>query len=186
MGSKASMRSSLLFVLLLVLLLCGLTACGGGDDEETTEFVGAARVEISTSPGSIDTGDRTKVTVKIEDVHRDGIILKVLYPGALHYVVDSARLGVGSTRTNVAPAWDEPADTTVDSPVYLVFFLARQSFKSNAGELSFELEALRALQNGEIGVDADVNDPLIDDPGEFDVRNPEFDAEASATITVIK
>ena len=120
-----------------------------------------AKIDISASPTSIDTGDRMRVTINLEQVHPDGVILKILYPQALHYVLNSARLqAAGATKAvSLTPAFDEPADHTVDSGVFLVFFLAAKSFgKQYQGILTFELEAVRKLQDGEIGVDADVDD----------------------------
>ena len=53
------------------------------------------------------------------------------------------------------------------------------------GRLSFVLEANETLENGVIAVDADVDDPLIDNGVEFDIDQPEFITEDSVEIQVI-
>jgi hypothetical protein len=47
------------------------------------------------------------------------------------------------------------------------------------------LEGRDSVERGSIDVDADVDDPAEDNAIEFDLENPEFISESSASIEVI-
>ncbi len=165
-------------------VLLTAASCGSGSGDGDSSFIGAAVVSISTSPKVIDTGDRTKVQVTIDDVHPDGIALKIFYPHGLEYVENSAVLKIDDSTVNVPPAVNRSAGSTLRSGTYLVFFFPANLFSEGRGILNFELEASDIVQRGEIAVDADVDDPLIENPGEFDIENPEFGAEDAVEISV--
>lgn len=158
-----------------------LTGCGGGGGGGDS-FIGAAEVRVTVSPNKIDTGDRSQVRVTIREVHENGIALKVRYPVGLEYVRDSAILQVGSSKIDSGPLNNvAPGDE-----VYLVFYFSPDLFKkSNEGELYFELEATSEVVDGQIEVDADVDDPDVDNDDEFDATLPEFLSESSASIAVV-
>lgn len=167
--------------IILLLALSVFSSCGGGDDDDSS-FVGAAIVSINTSPRKIDTGDRTQTRVTIQEVHENGILLKVRFPAALSYVLDSAILEVDGDEIDVGPA----INSGDENDVYLVFFFSNDTFGEDArGTLTFELEASSGTKKGEIEVDADVDDPLVDNGSEFDTENPEFVAESTTSIEVI-
>ena len=166
---------SVAIVAVVSLLSCG--GGGGGDDS----FVGAANVSIRVTPSEIDTGDRMLVTVNISDVHPNGIILKIRYPRGLAYVPDSATLAVNEAEFDIGPS----VDTADDRVNYLVFFLSQDSFSTNlTGEITLQLEGSARVSEGLVEVDADVDDPLIDNTVEFDIENPEFGAEDLAIVEV--
>ncbi len=161
----------------LALLSCG----GGGGGGDSDSFVGAANVSIRVNPSDIDTGDRMLVSMDISEVHPIGIILKVRYPRCLSYVLNSATLTVDESEVDIGPAVNS-ADDRVN---YLVFFLSQSSFNADRkGKISFQLEGNARVSEGQVEVDADVDDPLIDNTVEFDIENPEFGAEDSAMVEV--
>lgn len=185
------MKKLLLATLLpLCLASCGVGG-GGGDGDGGSEFVGAARVSLTASPKSIDTRDRTQISVTIKNVIDTGVILKIRYPNKLSYAVNTAKLRLESEddgRT-IDPSFNGDNDDTT----YLVFFLARSLFGdvpsgnedvSEPATLKLELIGVDRLRDGKIEIDADVNDPTIDDAVEFDVNSPAFEAESEASIEV--
>ena len=165
-------------MILLIILLS--TACGGGGSSQG--FVGAATVKITAEPNKIDTGDRMQLTVILEDVSENNIILKIRYPESLKYVLSSSFLNIDSETLDVSPAFN----LNDDGKNYLVYFLAASIFnETSKGELTLQLEGISLLEKGEVEVDADVDDPLINNNVEFDVSQPEFAAESSSDIEVI-
>jgi hypothetical protein len=176
---KKQSQMNLLRLLTLSLAALGLCSCGGGGGSDS--FVGAGRVMISSSPSHVDVGDRTLVTVDLSDINDDGVILKVRFPAALTYVKNTAFLEVDDLEKDIGP--DINIDT--DNVVFLVFFFRRSEFaEQNQGTLSFQLEGVTAVQDGEISVDIDVDDALIDNAVEFDPENPEFQVEDATGIRV--
>ncbi|MBN8550005.1 MAG: hypothetical protein J0M12_11875 [Deltaproteobacteria bacterium] len=171
---------------LSVLLICAtsIIGCGGGGGGGGSGdgFVGAADSSIEVSPSSIDTGDRTQVTISLSSIHDNGIVLKVRYPKGLAYVPSSAFLNVNNKQVDIGPQKNQTKETYT----YLVFFLTADQFGTDGeGEVIFELVGNSAVEEGLVEVDADVNDPLTDDGTEFNVNKPEFGTEESADISVI-
>lgn len=159
-----------------------LSSCGGGGGGGD-DFVGAGLVTVRSSPSTIDTGDRMLVTAEVSDLHENGILLKFRYPAGLDYVLDSAELLPQGTDnpSDIGPA----VNAQQDGETFLVFFLQRSQFGSEErGTVSFQLEGIDRVQSGEIEVDADVNDPLVDDSAEFDPESPEFGAEDATSVSV--
>jgi hypothetical protein len=181
-GWKCNMpRPSILLSVCMLCLIVGLTACGGGGSDD--EFIGAAVINVSISPSNIDTGDRARLKITISDVHSNGIALKILFPDGLEYVDDSAELTVDDDSNPIDPA----INMLSSDGVYLVFYLPQTLFGEEGlsdGELDLELEGTSEVRNGEIEVDADVDDPTVDNADEFDVDDPEFLSEDSTEIEV--
>lgn len=174
--SVTLLRYTFLVPALLVLTSCG-GGGGGGDD-----FIGAARAEISASPREVDSGDRVQVRIRIQEVHENGIALKVRFPAGLEYVADSSTLEVDDAERTIAPTELE----TVEEQVYLVYYLSQADMGDDEqGELIFQLEGRTEVDDGEIEVDPDVDDPDVSNSTEFNVETPEFGAEDSVFITVV-
>ena len=159
---------------------------GGGGDE----FVGAANVSINSSPQQIDSGDRTRVSIELSDVHENGIAVKVRFPSGLRYVPSSSFLMVGEREIDISPTVNATDDT--EDQTYLVFYLTQSQFRRSnqeyngeSGTLLIQLEGRKTVVDGEIEVDPDVDDPAEDNTIEFDLASPEFVSEASASITVV-
>lgn len=178
--------------ILSLTLLCSISAgCGGGGGGGgDTSFSGAANVSIQASPSKIDTGSRTLVSVDISDVVDSGIALKMRYPLGLKYVASSAFLYVGEKEIDLTPTIN--TDVTKDDQTFLVFYMPQAQFKRSGqdyeGEqatMKLQLEGREEVQNGEIEVDPDVDDPAEDNSSEFKVDTPEFEAEDSTPIEVV-
>ena len=178
------MRKSKLLSALMASALCSvlLTGCGGGGGGGGGDnFIGAANLRVKASPKKIDTGDRTQITIEVSEVNEAGILLKVKFPKGLSYVLSSAFLNVDSNEIDIGP----DKNLTKDNDTYLVFFLTKADFGSEAqGSVTFQLVGNSVVSEGQIEVDADVNDPLVDDNTEFNVDTPEFGAEDSTDIEV--
>jgi hypothetical protein len=154
-------------------------ACGGGGGGG---FEGAARVQLDVNKHSIDSGERTTVTTKLNDVDPLGIMLKFKYPAGINYVTGTALLKVNDVVTAIAPTHN----VLNESDNYLVFFISQSSLGSKArGDLIFELVGYETIENGEIAVDADLDDPNIANTVEFDAGDPNFTEEDVVTIEVV-
>ncbi len=165
---------------LFALLFC-LGACGGSGGGDGGTFVGAAKATLTTSPNTIDTGDRTEVRVEISAVNESGISLKLRFPSALAYVPSSATLLVDGDENDASPT----VNAAQDDDNYLVFYFSQDDFgPETAGELVILLEGLSNITQGRIEVDADVDDPAVDNQSEFVLEEPEFVAESEASIVV--
>lgn len=165
---------------------CGGGGGGGGD----TSYSGAANVSINATPSKIDTGSRTQVSIDISDVVESGIALKMRYPIGLKYVASSAFLYVGEKEIDLTPTVN--TNVTKDDQTYLVFYMPQAQFKRSGQDYEGEqatmkllLEGREAVQNGEIEVDPDVDDPAEDNSSEFTIDTPEFEAEDSTPIEVV-
>ncbi len=165
-----------------------LAACGGGGGSSDT-FVGAADASISTTPSTIDSGDRTEVSIELWNVHENGVMVKVRFPEGLKYVRSSAILLTSEDDTDISPTIN---DTSSDGDRYLVFFLSQaqfttggQDYSGETGTIALQLEGVTAVSDGLIEVDPDVDDPQQSNDAEFDIENPEFNAQAETSITVI-
>jgi len=178
-------------LLLCTALLSLATACGGGGGGGGEDFVGAATVSIRLQPSTIDSGDRTQVTIDIGDVHENGIALKVRFPDGLRYVPSSAALEVNDEESKLTPSVNALAED--DSSIYLVFYLSQSLFRRGGaeyqgemGSLKLQLEGRTVVRDGKVEVDADVDDPQESNETEFTLSNPEFAAEDEASIRVIE
>jgi hypothetical protein len=181
---------NILFKVALIVCLVTLTSCGSGGGGGGS-FSGAAQIRLTTSPNTIDTDDRTQVTVRISRVIDSGVVLKVRYSNRLSFAANTARLKLISdeTFTNVEPNFTGERNDWK----YLVFMLPRSMFgdfssdeeiESETAELTLQLIGNSRLNDGRIEADADVNDPSIPDNEEFDINNPKFEAESEASIVV--
>lgn len=161
--------------------VCLLTGCGGGGGGGDSDFIGAAQVEISASPANIDTGDRMLVTVDINDVNESGIALKFKFPDGLSYVPSSSSLVIKDQSIDISPT----INLKENNSVYMVYYLKNNLFGSdNRGSVQFFLEGVSAVVEGKLGVDADVDNPLIDNSVEFDPKDPNFVAESYVEVNV--
>lgn len=150
--------------------------------------MGAANVGLSVSPSHIDSGDRTEVAITLSNVIKDGLALKVRFPDALKYVRSSALLLIGDKEIDITPKFNGPGQ---DSDRYLVFYISQSAFRKNgqdyngeSGTVVLQLEGIESVTDGMVEVDPDVDDPLQPNDSEFNVEAPQFDAEATAPISV--
>ena len=168
-------------ILILMAASLALFSCGGGGGSDTS-FIGAARVSLQVEPTKIDPGDRMQVRVAIEEVHENGIALKIRFPEGLAYVLNSSFLTVNGNESDESPEFN----VSDSNDNFLVYFLPQDIFGSkDSGELVFELEGTSEVSTGKVEVDADVDDPLVANGEEFLVDTPEFGAEDSVDVEVI-
>jgi hypothetical protein len=183
--------STISFFLIVATVAATCLGCGGGGGGGGGgDFVGAASVDVRCSPSQIDSGDRTQVDIELSNVHKNGIAVKVRFPSGLKYVPGSSFLLVGEREVDVSPTINVTSDE--DDVIYLVFYLSQSQFRRSnqeysgeSGTLLVQLEGRKTVVDGEIEVDPDVDDPAEDNATEFDLTNPEFISESSASISVI-
>lgn len=187
------------FLPLLSFLVAGalshsLVGCGGGGggggSADGGNFSGAANASIQTQPSTIDSGDRTRVSIELFDVHENGIAVKIRYPEGLTYVASSAFLFVNEKKIDVSPTINDSAPK--EDLNYLVFYLGQNLFRrageeytGEGGTLILQLEGRDTIRDGEIEVDPDVDDPAEDNSSEFKIDTPEFVAEDATSISVV-
>ncbi len=161
-----------------VLCALALTSCGGGGGGGGS---GAAYVSIQANPRTIDTADRTQITIRVEDIHPNGIALKVKFPNELSFVESSAEIDDGDGEFSIVP----DVNVLDGNDTYLVFYLQPEDFGNDeSGKLIFELKALDSSDDATIEVDPDVDDPLIDNNIEFSIEEPFFDADDQISIFI--
>jgi hypothetical protein len=160
----------------------GILGCGGGGGEDSP-FVGAALVNIDAVPRKTDPGKRVRITTRINEVHPDGIFLKIKFPEGFTYAQDTARFNYRESERRVQPQVN--LTSSQEGVVYLIFNLPRPFFgEDNEATLTLELNAETEVQAGKVAVDVDVNDPTIADSVEFSIDNPEFDTLDDIEIEV--
>jgi hypothetical protein len=180
-----------LISLIAVAAATNLLGCGGGGgDGDSGPFFGAANVDVRTTPSRIDSGDRTQVSIELSDVHENGIAVKIRFPAGLRYVPGSSFLLVDERKIDVDPTiiQTDPAEDLSYIVTYLTqnqFRRSSEEYNGESGTLLIQLEGRKSVVNGEIEVDPDVDDPAEGNDVEFDISNPEFAAESSASIEVI-
>ncbi|NMC63897.1 MAG: hypothetical protein GYA55_12105 [SAR324 cluster bacterium] len=167
-----------------LLTIFSLTNCGGGGGgDDPLDFVGAATVDLRNQPHRIDPGNHTRVQVKVSDVHKNGIALKVRFPVGLLYVPDSAELTVDSVNKDMNP----DVNASDNNYVYLVWYMDQSLFGPNgekSGSLVFELRGVSEVDDGNIEAMVSVLDPHLPDGTGFDINNPNFSAQTDDYITV--
>ena len=177
------MKAHRFALLLAAACLLALHGCGGGGGGGGSEYRPAAEVTINASPGSIDPGDRTYITIHIWNVHPDGILLKVRYPLGLSYVKNSGHFDVEGSEFSMTP------DITAEDSKYgyLVFAFSQSDFGPqgrDTGLATFQLLATKDSITGTIGVDPTIRDPSLPVRSQFDVANPLFGAKDEDNINV--
>jgi hypothetical protein len=172
---------------LLTALLAGCGSGGGGSD--SSDFVGAAEVSMQATPTKIDSGDRTLVETEISKVIDSGIALKFRFPDSLRYVPESAFLYVNKKEVDLTPTVNQVSSE--ERARYVVFYIKQSLFAKpgrkydgEGGTIKLQLEGVKALEEGKIEVDADVDDPAEDNATEFKIDAPEFVAEDDSNIAV--
>ncbi len=166
--------------LLTLFLSLSLISCGGGGGGDG-DFVGAGTVSISVSPSIIDVGDRMRIRVDMGDINDDGVILKLRFPDGLRYVPNTGSFEVDGNEDDIEPDINQESE----NDIYLVLFLDADDFgEGRNGVVFVQLEGIEQTSTGKVEVDLDVNDAEIPDNGEFDIEEPEFQAEDQRDIKV--
>ncbi|MBX7137109.1 MAG: hypothetical protein K1X83_03925 [Oligoflexia bacterium] len=171
----------LLSAAIAIVIGCGGGGGGGGGDETGDGAAVPPALEIRANPNEFDSGDRTSVTVRLYDITRDPFILKVRYPKGLKYVNNSSFVVIDDQLYDIGPDKERSSSDFT----YLVYFMdADLFFENREGTVHFQLEATKNTGEVEIEGDADVDNPLVDNSGEFNVNTPQFDPQDSTEIKV--
>lgn len=150
---------------------CGVGG-GGGGGGGTANYAGS--LSLSVERDRIDSGDKTRVRIEINDLNLDGAILKFHYPNSLRYVGNSAVLFPEKEEQSEISPYDE---VSIDGERYLVFFLYPSSALNDAYiSLEFDLKATKSDSEAYVEVDLDNNDLNILDSLEFKASSPRFSA----------
>jgi len=167
--------------------MCSCGGGGGGGDgfgDLDADVTRAAEVNVSINPPEIGVGDRTLVRIFIDEVHRNGVIIKTRYPAEMQYVVETSRLYVDGDVLNVDPI---VRNAVADGKSYTVYYFDRSTFGSaNTGELRFHLRALSAVTEGTVEVDTDIHDLLKSPSKEFSIKTPLFSAKDRSNVRVFQ
>ncbi len=150
----------------------GIGGGGGGDGGGTANYAGS--LSLSVERDRIDSGDKNRVRIEINDLNPDGAILKFHYPNSLRYVGNSAILFPDrEERSDISP-YDE---VSINGERYLVFFLYPSSALNDVYiSLEFDLKATKSDSEAYVEVDLDNNDLNILDRLEFKASSPRFSA----------
>jgi len=168
-------------ILIILTSVCLLSCGGGGGSGGNEPADAAAYINLVAQPTALDAGDKINVTVYIQEVNKDGIVLKIRVPSSVLYFNDSGYLTVNGNEQNIDPEFYQSANNLN----YLVYILSRDQFgTSNEGELRVQFQATAAVAAGTVAVDVDFDDPSIPSAQEFDVANPQFSAVDSVDIVV--
>jgi len=167
---------------------------GGGGSDDPFSPGGSA---IEADPTSIDTGERSTITVQLADPNPRGVVLKIRFSTQLSYVNRSSTILVNGNEIRRDP--DEKGTSAADSKYYLVFVLTPIDF-GDASYLELKLfvhgdtatvssssssgstSSSGASTDARIEVDADLVDPAVDD--QFDISAPDFTAEDGASVEI--
>jgi hypothetical protein len=170
---KKTLKASILAVVF------ALASCGGGGGG-SPDFTGAGNVTLRVSQNKVDTGDRTKVTIVFDELHPDGVVLKMRYSSGLEYIAGTSNWRISGKLITAGPSYQVAGD--IAQTIYLVYELNREMLgKNNSGELSFELRAIEETSsNSVIEVDMDVFESGL----VFSTDAPEFSAEYSTGLVV--
>ena len=167
-------------VVLASILALSSVSCGGGGGGGGN-FSGAADIRVNAEPRVIDSGDRIQVKVTLSEIHENGVALKVRFSSELAYVPDSAEIEASGDEFAIVPT-NNQSDAEGS---YLVFYLIEDDFgREKQGDVVFELVGNDTVEEGLIEVDADVDDPQVDNSIEFNVEAPEFGAEDAVQVIV--
>ena len=179
MKGLITMRSTAVALIIVAALLA--LSCGGSETGFHRSDKGPADLRVSAIPSVIDTGEQIEVRVHVSDIAAGGIMLKLRVPLGLRWVDNSTFLQAGSRIYEFAPQTVE-SDT---GHTYLVFFFTPFSFNGAiAGELVNTFFGQQEVSSGFVEVDADPDDPEVEDWEEFDIAAPLFTAQDRASIQV--
>jgi hypothetical protein len=134
----------------------------------------------------VDTGDRLAVTVFLEDIHPDGVILKVRMPEQFQLISGSTTLTLGDDMYDeISPIESGKGRNSDDANLrYLAYSLPSSLFASqNRGTLVFLARATAVLKKGRIEVDIDTNDKTAPDRQEFSLSSPYFTTMDSIEVS---
>ena len=167
-------KSAVVVVAALSALIASCGGGGGGSSSDSSSPNDAGSVSLNVEKGEMDSGDKNRVRVEIDNLNPNGVLLKFHYPAALRYVANSATLFPGlEEETRISP-YDE---ATLKGERYLVFFLYPSAALNDTYiALEFDLKAIKSNSDAYVEVDLDNNDRGVPDSNEFRAATPRFSA----------
>ena len=170
--------------LLQILIAFTLISCGGGGGGGSNPNEPAtvpAYSNLDVQPTTLDAGDKLVTTIYLQQINKDGILLKIRVPLSVLYYNATGRLTVDGVEQYIRPEFYQ-ADTTYN---YLVYILSPSQFgQSNEGAVTVQFQTTAAVAAGTVDVDVDFRDPSIANAVQFDVNNPLFTPANSVKIVV--
>jgi hypothetical protein len=184
---KRNLRKAYLISLLHLLLTLALSACGGGGGgggSDNEEFITrGAEVEIEISERKLQVGDRLLATVSLQQVSKNGLILKIRFPSALKYTKESSYITVDGKQRNIDPLAGPKSNGTT---TVLAYHLPKSFFNGeDDGKVFFQLRAASTLTAGSVEVDQDIYNPAKALEDQFNIDNPLFAAEDLMSLAVL-
>lgn len=177
-NSNMVKRLFLAFSILGVFLGAGCSGGGGGDD-----FFGPAIVSLDANPRTIFVGDRALISVDLEEVNEDGVVLVFRYPTALSYVDKTALLEVEDSEVKVTPL----VNAGRKGSIYLAFVFSGETFGEDLrGKLTLQLTGLKPDDNAILELDPSIRDTDLPDDEQFNINNPVFGTDTEVTLRVKK
>jgi len=170
---RIKMRALIAFAVAL------LPACGGGGGGGGEAL--PAELSLEVSPKEIDSGDRMIVEVRVGSIDSGDIALKVRFPLGMRYVAASSKLRIGDGFINY-----EPTTVVAASDYrYIVYYLGADTLApEDNGTLKFVLSGASLVEDGEIEVDADIDDLAVANSKEFKVADPRFEPQDAMSVSV--
>jgi hypothetical protein len=168
-------------------VLCLLTSsllassCGGGGGGESD--LGPAIPQIRASPLRLDSGNDTRVSVDLNSISSDDILVKFRFPRGLRYVRNSARIFAGKSSKSIAPS---VLALDFEQGGIMAFRVSRAlRNEEQYARIEFRFRGVERVEKGTIEVDVDLNDPTLSDAIEFSFAQPRFTAESETQIEVL-
>jgi len=128
-----------------------------------------------------------RVRVALEDLNRDGVILKVRYARSLKYQRNSAFINTDPNNGDYSQTqrFSSAEEQTGTTDRYLIFFFDRSLYRRNKELVAeFDLKALTPDAKAYVEVDLDKNDPNVPDTDEFSLERPLFSAIDTIPIII--
>ncbi len=167
-----------------VLIITGclsLSSCGTG--KKDGRFGGTAYVDVSNEPSTIDVGDATFVTVRVDDIEDDAFFLKIRFPTGLEYLLGSSFIESNGEDFPREP--DRSFTNNADRKNYIVYFISKAEIDNEKNtRITFDLVGTSRVSDGRVEVDPDIDNPNIPNEREFDTQNPQLEAEADSFVRV--
>jgi len=168
------------FIIFFLFMLIG---CGGGGGGPSASAGNPAAASIQVSPRTIDSGDRSLVTVELRDIQvedSNGMIIKLVIPDSLDFLTTTPLF----SRRDLDDVLIDARTFNGSNVQYILFYVDMASIpiSRREAEISFLVEGTELLSPSTVAVDVDVAD--VDDRQTFSVNNPRFTALSSTTIEV--
>ena len=167
---------------LSIALSLTLIGCGGGGGGGGKEPLQPALVTLYADPLAIKIGDRTLVTVEMQNIDPNGVFMKLRYSHSLSFIEGTAELTVSADSVEVNPV-EGPIEKT--NYVYMTFYIPAESFgDENYGRFTMQLRGMEIADEAEVQIDVDLHDPEKDPSEEFDSDEPLFGIDDNVEIEI--